>query len=312
VEAAGDGRAAAVGLLLELGVPVDARGAGGETALNAADRVGRADIAALLRARGADDGKRPPAAAVAPDPVDYGELGCTMLEAYLRHLTTSPEADVRPCGDGFAVITGVGSNIENGVVCDRLDEDVEPVLAWFRSRGAPAQWLTRSAELGARLAGAGCVAERTAVVMGAPVRPAGAGRVELVPVDDRAGLERWLDVAEACEADSGDRERRLAAWAGLGFGGARPLRHVVALRDGEPVGVACAFVWEDTVELLELGVVPTARRQGVGRDLALQVLGGTGCRWAVAAPTPWSVPFWRLLGFVLRPWPVDRTYYLPL
>jgi hypothetical protein len=47
------------------------------------------------------------------------------------------------------------------------------------------------------------------------------------------------------------------------------------------------------------------------RALAQRMLADSGCRHAIVAPTPDTVPFWRLLGFVLRPWPADRTFYLP-
>ena len=36
-----------------------------------------------------------------------------------------------------------------------------------------------------------------------------------------------------------------------------------------------------------------------------------GARVAVVAPTPDTVAFYRLLGFALRPWPRDRSFYLP-
>jgi hypothetical protein len=37
-----------------------------------------------------------------------------------------------------------------------------------------------------------------------------------------------------------------------------------------------------------------------------------GCGHAIVAPTPDTIAFWRLMGFVLRPWPPDRSFYLPL
>ena len=64
----------------------------------------------------------------------------------------------------------------------------------------------------------------------------------------------------------------------------------------------------------ELAVVAPQRRAGVGRAL-VQTLARealtAGARVAVAAPTPDTVAFYRLLGFALRPWPRDRSFYLP-
>ena len=57
---AADGRREAVALLLDLGVPVDARGPGGLTALQEATTGDDADLVALLLERGADPDKRAP------------------------------------------------------------------------------------------------------------------------------------------------------------------------------------------------------------------------------------------------------------
>jgi hypothetical protein len=121
----------------------------------------------------ADPGKRAPQDEPVPDEPPYGELGWAAEQAYLRLLATSPLADGRPCGDGVAVITGVESNTENGVVCSRLDDgaDADATLRWFAERDAPAQWLLAEpvapADLRGRLVAAGASAEPTAVVMGA-------------------------------------------------------------------------------------------------------------------------------------------------
>jgi ankyrin repeat protein/ribosomal protein S18 acetylase RimI-like enzyme len=328
--AAGDGRRAAVEILLDLGVPVDARGTSGGTALHAAAWTGSGDIVALLLARGADVHKRsPPPEPAAPDPVDYGALGCALAAAYLRHLAAAPAADVRAAGDGLAVITGVRSNTENGVLCSELDGDdgrIADLLAWFAERGAPAQWLVGERvappDLGERLVRAGCTAERTAVVMGAALADlaldAPEPEIGIVPVRDEAALARGLAVAEEAgvlDAGDADRARRIAVWSSLGLDAGRPLQHRLAVRDGEVVGYVSAFAHEDAIEGLHLGVLPMHRRQGVGSALARHVLRESrdrGCRFAILGPTPDTIAFWRLLGFALRPWPADRSFYLPL
>jgi hypothetical protein len=60
-----------------------------------------------------------------------------------------------------------------------------------------------------------------------------------------------------------------------------------------------------------LGVLAPERRAGVGRELVLHALRDARARVAVLAPTPDTIAFYRLLGFVLRPYVRDRSFYLP-
>jgi len=329
--AASAGRRATVEILLELGVPVDARGVDGATALQAARERGDAQLAALLLQRGADPGKRPPVDEPADDDPAYAELAWAAEAAYLRLLASSPLAESRPCGDGVAVITGIHDNTENGVVCDRLDGDVDTAiaetLAWFVARDAPAQWLIadrlQPSDLCARLVAAGADAERSAVVMGAPIEaiardePAPAG-IEIARVRDEAALAEWMTVAGAFVLDAAQEEkleRRAAIIASLGLGAETPLRLHVARRAGRVVGVASSFVHGETVLGQHLGVLPVEQRAGVGRALvhvAAREARDAGARVVVLGPTPETIAFYRLLGFGPRAALRDRSLYLPL
>src|SRR6185312_9857568 len=149
--------------------------------------------------------------------------------AYLRLLATSPLAEHRPCGDGVAVVTGLESNSDNGVVASRLDDDADATIAetlrWLRD--APSQWLLADpvapANLRERLVAAGARPERTGVVMGALLDrlavddepPAG---LEVAPVRDVAGLRAWARVVEAAEP----RTRAVEVLASLGLGADAP------------------------------------------------------------------------------------------
>jgi ankyrin repeat protein/GNAT superfamily N-acetyltransferase len=322
------GRRETVEVLLDLGVPVDARGPGGMTALQEATRCDDADLVALLLARGADPGKRIPADGPDGDEQPrgeppYGELGWAAEAAYLRLLATAPLAESRPCGDGVAVLTGVASNTENGAVCSRIEGDVDAAIVetirWLAERDAPAQWLLAEpvapADLRERITAAGARPERTAVVMGAVLDrltlddrpPVG---LEIVPVRDAAALRAWADVVEPAEP----RERAVAVLASLGLDADAPLQHRVARRDGAVVGAVSYLLHEDTVLGQQLAVAAPERRAGIGRALvqtcAREAL-AAGARVALVAPTPDTVAFYRLLGFALRPWPRDRSYYLP-
>jgi ankyrin repeat protein/GNAT superfamily N-acetyltransferase len=318
--AAARGRREAVEALLDLGVPVDARGPMGETPLLAARECGHDTIAALLLERGADPRKQ------APGDDDrghteppYAELAWAAEAAYLRILASSPLVQTRPIGDGFAVISGIEDNTENGVVCDRADDDaIAEALAWLGARGAPAQWLVGdSSELGARLVAAGASAERTAVVMGAQLdrlaldAPPPKG-VTIVAVREAATLAGWRDVAGECLFDDADDRARLLE--SLGLGEDAPVQHRVALRDDRPVAVTSFLLHGETVFGQHLGVLAPERRAGVGRALAehaLREARAAGAKVAVLGPTPDTIAFHRLLGFVLRPYLGDRSFHLP-
>jgi len=318
--AAGRGQREAVEILLDLGVAVDARGAMGETPLVAAHECGHAAIAALLLARGADPRKRTPTQGdPAPEP-PYAELAWSAETAYLRVLSSSPLAETRPCGDGFAVITGIEDNTENGVVCERADDDaIAEALAWLAARGAPAQWFVGdSSDLGGRLVAFGASPERTGVVMGAKLDrlaldgapPPG---IAIVAVRDAATLAAWRDVARECLFDDADDRARVLE--SLGLGEDAPVQHRVAMRDGRAVGAASFLLDGETVYGQHLGVLAPERRAGIGRALvehALREARAARAKVAVLGPTPDTIAFYRLLGFVLRPYLRDRSFYLPL
>ena len=127
--------------------------------------------------------------------------------------------------------------------------------------------------------------------------------VEIVDAD-RA---RWIAVAQASSlfenaARSADV---LDAVAGV--------IRLVALRDGEPVGIAGAIAAGETLYLQYLAVLETSARRGIGRSLtAARLRAAPGCRRAVLDPAPDAIAFHRRLGFALQPALRDRVYYLPL
>jgi hypothetical protein len=81
VREAARGRRQVVELLLDLGVPADARGPGGATALEV---TGDASVVALLVERGADRAKRAPVEKRRADEPPYDELEWAAQAAYLR------------------------------------------------------------------------------------------------------------------------------------------------------------------------------------------------------------------------------------
>ena len=240
----------------------------------------RAELAEWLP-RGSTGGAEPRTRA------DYAELEHAAHAAYLAAL---PGAERIEVGDGFAVRTGVDSNSENGVVCSALDGDPAEVIAWLG--GAPAQWLRRrGSDLHDRLVAAGCRPERTAVVMGARLAALDLGEPEGEP----AGGDEYRAVAEAVDFGAGAVGAQQRSW-----------RAGTAARSA----IVGTFMHGDTAVVLDLAVLPEHRRQGIGRALLARALERAGAH-VVLGPTPDSIPFYRRLGFELRPALRDRCFYLP-
>ena len=243
-------------------------------------------LAAALEAGGEDGLGAPAGSAAAATSPDYAELEHAAHAAYLAAL---PGARTE-VGDGFAVRTGVDSNSENGVVCSILDGDPAEVIAWIH--GAPAQWLVAAdSDLHDRLVAAGCRAERTAVVMGARL-----AELDLrAPEGEPAGAEEYRAVSQAVD---------------FGAGSVGAQQRFVARRDDRAVGIVSTFTHEDAAVVLDLAVLPEYRRRGIGRALLARALAGAP-EHVVLGPTPESIPFYRRLGFELRPALRDRCFYLP-
>ena len=339
-QAAAEGRREAAEILLDLGVPIDRPGERGGTPLHHAAWWGHGDVVAALLARGADPGREAHGGATplmwtahgsfhspgpvagggtehqriaqrlvqagaviepemiheaapelaewlevqAQEPPRYAELQHAAHAAYLAALS----GERIEVGDGFAVRTGADSNSENGVVSDA--GEVEEVVAWMRE--TPAQWLVGlSSDLHDRLVAAGCRPERTAVLMGAPLAALELG----APEGEAADLEECRAAAEA---------------VGFGEGAVGATARYVARRDGRAVGVVSTFVHGDTAVVLDLAVREGYRRRGIGRALLARAL-QVDVTHVVLGPTPDSIPFYRRLGFELRPALRDRIYYLP-
>jgi GNAT superfamily N-acetyltransferase len=243
----------------------------------------------------------------------FGALGVAAHAAYLRALGAVAGAATLAVGDGFAVRTGVASNAENGVVAGRAsDEEVAAAVAFLG--GAPAQWVLpgagAAAELHARLVASGARPDGSAVVMGSAIegldlRGAVPADVAVAASDD---AEAWLALAAALgwldDGSDDDDAARAARAATLRAPG---VRHWLAHRGGVPIGMATAFLHEDTLAGLHLGVLPEHRRQGIARALIRAAVTDTPqARVALLSPTRSTEPLYARLGFVTVPVPPDR------
>ena len=257
-----------------------------------------------------------------------GERHLAAAGQFLSLLATADGAESLNLDGALAVVSGVGSNSENGIIgalrpgADR-GEKITELMRFVRRRNVPASWLLVrppdvNDDLTDALVASGCRSERDAWVMGGAVSPSVAvvpEGVQITPVTTPEGLEDWLDVAGICGWVETQEELavRRRVYGSLPFDGV--LRRWTATREGTPVAMAAALVSGDTLYLTDSAVIPEARRRGIGRALALTRLqfgADNRCTRAVMAPSPAGAELWRSLGFVESRQPRDRWFYLPV
>jgi predicted N-acetyltransferase YhbS len=118
----------------------------------------------------------------------------------------------------------------------------------------------------------------------------------------------WFETAHARHALKG-------VYVDLGLAATAPLRHYVALRGEVALGMASAFFTGDVVLLAAVAVRPSARREGIGRALALVRLREARerhCSLAVLAPSPHGAEMYEAMAFESHLSPPDRWFYAPL
>lgn len=242
-------------------------------------------------------------------------------EDRLASYATAAGVAVRRGVGWVAVQTGADSNDLNGVVCQDSSEIslevVHDLIAWFGS--VPASWLTRrpTDRLTHALLGVGARAERSGRWSGRlmpttmPDLPAA---VEIVRVTSTDDLDRWLDLAAACGwvSDAQDRQARRVLYRAVGWDG--PLRHWLALDGDEAVGFASSYCHGQVLDLCNLGVLASRRRQGIGRAMVAARLAAAAddrITLALSAPSPEGWRLQQALGFKSVPVVPDRCFYLP-
>ncbi|ACQ82028.1 GCN5-related protein N-acetyltransferase [Beutenbergia cavernae DSM 12333] len=247
--------------------------------------------------------------------------------ARLRLAADAPGSRVRH-GDGWlAVVTGVDSNSDNGVVSEgglRPDAAVVADLAtWFRAAGVPASWLAARPDpvLTEALVAAGAVPERTGHWAGrelAGAVPDGdVGAVaEIRRVTTTAELTAWLDVAEACGWVENPDDRAAVARLSQGIGLGHPdLASWVAWAGSDPVAMATTFhASAAALELVDVAVLEAQRRRGIGRAVVAHAEAEgrrRGAGLVVTAPSPEGWELFRACGFVSVPVEPDVAFYLP-
>lgn len=225
-----------------------------------------------------------------------------------RLLSVGEVGEVRRGSGYVAIRSGFQSNDLNGLVAERgfvpTAVLVAELVAWFD--GAPAQWLAAAPDpaLTDVLEGAGLIAERTGwwcgrAVGGSTASTASTASTPSSAVERVWSLGEWTAVAMACGWDERPSYDLIS----------RP--HWVARRDGRAVGMASGWHGEQC-ELVDVAVLPDARRCGVGSALVQTILAwaaGRGAVDVVAAPSPDGWALLSSLGFESMPVTPDVAFY---
>ncbi|NEB77913.1 GNAT family N-acetyltransferase [Streptomyces sp. SID14478] len=203
----------------------------------------------------------------------------------------------------------------NGVLWSALDEDgvdaaIAEVVAFFRALGVDLEWKTyghdRPAELPARLAAAGFVAEETesllvAPTAGLPLDVPPPDGIRLLPVTEEAHVALVEEVHDRAfdggRSSIGHQLRQQLAYAP----GTVPA--VLALHGDEPVSAARLELNEGTdfASLWGGGTVPQWRRRGIYRALVafrVRIAAARGFPYVHVDASSYSRPILERLGFV--------------
>lgn len=253
--------------------------------------------------------------AVDPDDgASFAALTSAAARGRLGDLAAVPGVDVRS-GDGWlAVCTGGDSNDLNGVLAEPGVVPTSADLMWLREwfAGLPATWHASEPDpaLTAAMTQAGWQAERTGRCAGRdlPMPPPDlAPEIEVRRVETDADLDAWIRLASECGWFSGVDQRTVRRRLAYGL----PWLRWIATLDGDDVGLATGWWDEDLAEIVDIAVLPSARRRGVGSAL-LATVGAWAdtARYLVVEPSPDG---WRLMaarGFQNEPTIPDTAFYL--
>jgi ribosomal protein S18 acetylase RimI-like enzyme len=120
-------------------------------------------------------------------------------------------------------------------------------------------------------------------------------RVEVRTVTDDRDAKALVDVGVAAFGDDPDVAGRFYAAGSFGVSGARSF---VAWEEGRPVAIGASYVHEGAVGVFGVGVVPAARRRGIGAAITVHAARAhPAADLAWLQPTDMAVGLYRGIGF---------------
>jgi GNAT superfamily N-acetyltransferase len=258
--------------------------------------------------------------------VDIADTGLAGQVAWFRFLAHSSAAHVWKEGTGLAVVTGLSSNSDNGIVLDRAalgnERLVRSLVHGVLDLGAPASLVLSQAvpesETGLLLE-LGLSPENSANEMGKSIGPrptiSPPAGVEITEVLDDEQLHVGLRALGTEWFDEVECLKYLDVYKQMGYGPGHRVRHWNAVAEGQVIAMATSFRFMDVVTLMHCGVVESERRRGVATALTAVRLNAAlddGAEHAVLSPSPDGYQLHRRLGFRLSPTPPNRWFYLPV
>lgn len=258
--------------------------------------------------------------------VNIAETGLAGQVAWFQFLAQSEAAHAWEDGTGLAVVTGLSSNSDNGIVVDRAalsdERAVRSLVDKVLAHGVPASLVlsepAAESEIGFLLE-LGLRPENSANEMGRSIgrRPAISPPpdVEIAEVTDRESLHAGLQALGADWFDETECLKYGGCYERLGFGPGHRVRHWTAMEDGQVIAMATSFRFAEVVTLMHCGVVESERRRGIATALTAARLSAAlddGATSAVLSPSPDGYQLHRQLGFHLSPTLPNRWFYLPV
>lgn len=225
-----------------------------------------------------------------------------------------PQASWRDDGETKVFLTGIPSPVFNGVFqaqldADRLDAQIEDMMAAFKAIGAPMYWwtgpATRPADLGSHLQAHGLHHEydfpgmaMDLLTLGDAEPPAG---LAIERVGSARSLRTWCDVlARSFALPTLVGDAFMDAFVRTGLGEDLPWRWYLGLLDGEPVATSLLAVSAGVAGVYYVSTLPEARRRGFGSAMTLRPLldaRGLGYRAGILRSSEMGVRVYRSLGF---------------
>jgi ribosomal protein S18 acetylase RimI-like enzyme len=191
---------------------------------------------------------------------------------------------------------------------DRVDAAIEETIAYFGSRDVPAfsWWLMpdmQPADLGRYLESHGFALREGASGMTVDLAkvdqeltsPAG---LSIQVVSDEETFGQWSSVAATCFGLTDFEEYLYDWWVDLGLD--LPVRYYLGLLNGEPVASSTLFLAAGIAGLYNIGVLPDARRQGIGTAMTLAPLldaRAQGYRVSILHASSMGYNMYRRIGF---------------
>ena len=203
---------------------------------------------------------------------------------FYTHLGRAPGAELSAGPYLSWVLTGIPDAFLNVVFrtdlpLDRAGEVIDEALAHFKARHVTRlSWLaeTRGVNPGRHLVSRGLTFEEGGTGMAADLGavpgslPAPAG-LAIVPVEDRATLQPWIQVMRVGFGLPEHAEKRLLdLFAAVSL--APPMRTYLALLDGRPVATSQLFLAAGVAGIYNVTCLPEARGQGIGAAVTLAPL----------------------------------------